>query len=88
MHRRVGWMMAADPSILEYMAIAKDAYNNPAKQTPKTISLNTGYSRKHVGNRCRVLADRGLLERIDRGVYRITDSGIAAVEKEIDPEDL
>ncbi len=88
MHRRVDWMVAADPEILRYLANARDAYGNPAEETPKTMGRNTGYSRKHCGNRARVLVEHDLVEKTDRGVYRITERGEKAVEGEIPPEEL
>jgi len=89
MHRRVEWMVPADSSILRFMDAVTDERGNPAIQTPKTISLNTGYSNKHVANRCRTLADHGLLERVeDKAQYRITDKGHALLDGGIDPSDL
>lgn len=89
MHRRVDWMMPADSSILRFMGCVKDERGNPAIQTPKTISLNTGYSNRHCANRCRALADHNLLERIDdKAQYRITDLGAGLLEGDVDPRDL
>lgn len=89
MHRRVGWMVPADSSILRYMASVKDERGNPAIQTPKTIALNTGYSNRHVANRCRTLADYGLLERLDdQAHYRITKKGQGLLDGGISPEEL
>ena len=89
MHRRVEWMVPADTSILRYMHAAVDERGNQAIQTPITISLNTGYSNRHVANRCQLLADHGLLERIDdQAHYRITDKGVGLLEGDVDPEEL
>ena len=89
MHKRVGWMVAADPSILEFMEAARDAQRNPAILRPATISDNIGYSAKHIGNRFREeLVERGLVEKVDRGKYRLTEKGVKVVQGDILPEEL
>lgn len=89
MHRRIEWMVPADESILRYMNVAVDVTGNAAIQTPMTIALNTGYSNRHVANRCRTLADHGLLERIDNeAYYRITDTGKDLLNGGVSPENL
>lgn len=75
MHREVEWLQPADEYILDFLTHCRCRDDNPAKQTPKTIGLNTPYGRKHAGNRCRVLAEHGLVEQLDRGVYRATPVG-------------
>lgn len=88
MHRRIGWMVPADSAILRFLFVARDTAGRPSIQTPKTISANTGYSRKHVGNRCRHLEDHHLLEKVDRGEYRLSELGESLVNGGIKPEDL
>lgn len=89
MHTRVGWMVPADTSILRFMAAITDERGTHAIQTPKTISLNTGYSNRHVANRCRTLTDHGLLERVDdKAHYRITQKGTGLLNGGISPSEL
>ena len=61
-------------------------------QTPKSIAPNIGppdgYNQKYVGQRCRQLDEWGLLERTDRGLYRITDRGRAYLAGRFDPSRL
>lgn len=61
-------------------------------QTPKCIAPNIGppdgYNQKYVGTRCRHLADLGLVERTDRGLYRISEKGRDYLEGNIDDNDL
>lgn len=88
MHRRVDWMVAADVLILEFLYAARDRRGAPSIQSPNTIHLNIGYSRQHVSQRCKVLVDRGLVEQLDQGKYRLTDRGEQLIENEIPLETL
>ncbi|MFP8891819.1 hypothetical protein ACLI4U_18915 (plasmid) [Natrialbaceae archaeon A-CW2] len=83
MHREVGWMKPADTYILDFMA------STDAKLKPASIALNVPYSPNWVGQRCRQLAKRDLLEQFpDDGAYKITEKGKRVVDEEIDPADL
>lgn len=88
MHRRVEWMTRADVTILEFLHTARDVRGRPAIQSPALIAANTGLSRKHVGNRCRHLADRELVEKVDRGRYRLAETGEALMTGEMRVDDL
>ena len=88
MHREVGWMVAADVSILRLLHAARDHRGRPLIFTPGVIASNTGYSRQHISARCQVLAEHDLLERVDRGEYRITDVGLELMSGDIDPSDV
>lgn len=80
--------MPADVSILQFLDSARDAHGAPSIQKPITIALNTGYSRKHTSARCRVLADHGLVERVDTGQYRLSELGEGVVNREVDLREL
>ncbi|QLG62114.1 winged-helix domain-containing protein [Halorarum salinum] len=43
--------------------------------TPAIVAVNIGYSREEVNRRLRTLESHGLLERVERGKYRLTDRG-------------
>ena len=89
MHKRVNWMVSADPSILEFLHSARDAYGDPAIQSPATIAKNTGFSADHIGNRLREeLQEHGLVEQTERGYYRLTEKGDKLMSGEIRPQDL
>lgn len=89
MHKRVDWMVGADPPILEFLHSARDAYGDPAIQSPGTIAQNTGFSADHIGNRLRnELMDHGLVERTSHGYYRLTEKGEDLMEGEIRPDSL
>lgn len=88
MHKRVEWMVAADESILRLMTSATDDRGDHLDWAPRTIAWNTGYSSQHVGNRCRVLSEKGLLKRIEHGRYTITHVGIGLVEGDISPSEI
>lgn len=84
----VGWLTLADPYILLYLDRCRNLSDEPIKQTPKCISLNTPLEQRHAGSRCRVLAEHGLLNKHDRGVYSISDLGQRAARGQISAADL
>ena len=88
MHREVEWMAPADEYIIEFLHACRCANDNPAKQTPKTVGLNTAYSRTHAGTRCLELSKRGLVERHERGVYSLTELGEQFAAGELTADDL
>lgn len=83
MHRHVRWMVAADVLILDYLYSSRTPQGAHSVQTPNTIAINTGYSNRHTSARCQVLADRGLIERVGKGRYRLDELGARVVENEI-----
>jgi predicted transcriptional regulator len=52
-----------------------------AVQTPSIIALNLDLSRQHVSRSLSELVDRGLVEKVDTGKYRITSAGRDEVTK-------
>lgn len=64
-----GWMVPMDDDILELF------HGTTLVLTPSIIAYNTGYSREEVNRRLRELADHGLVDRVERGKYRITALG-------------
>jgi len=44
-------------------------------QSPSVLAKNIGITRQHTSTRLSVLVDRGLVERVDEGYYRITVDG-------------
>lgn len=88
MHRDVEWLSRADVTILEFLHAARDTRGNPSIQRPTTISDNTGLERKYVGQRCRHLVDHDLVEKVDRGKYRLDDRGEQLMTGEIRPHEL
>lgn len=68
--RRPGeWMTPMDDEILELF------HSADLVLTPSLIAYNTGYSREEVNRRLGELTDHGLMERVERGKYRITEVG-------------
>lgn len=88
MHREVDWMVPADSYVLRHMAAVKTYRGEPAIQRPASIADNIAYSRKHIGGRCRILAQNGLLERLGRGKYRITELGMRFVADDLSAAEL
>lgn len=88
MHREIEWISPADSYILRFMAGCHCLQGDPATLTPKAIGLNVPYTRKHIGNRCRELAEHGLVERHGRGEYSATGLGVKFANGELTADDL
>lgn len=80
MRPRVEWMTRADDFILELLQEAGISAN------PSTIAFNIDYDRRYVSQRCRELAENGLLKRVDedKAMYRITELGERYLAGEVD----
>lgn len=76
----------ADHYILEFLDRV-DGVQMPACIAPN-VGPPDGYNPKYVGTRCRHLADLDLVDKTDRGMYRISDRGRAYLAGDLDPEDL
>lgn len=75
------WMYPADDRILE---LIRDHGN----LTPGAISELGGPSRSHASRRCAELAEYGLLTKISRGLYGITDEGVQYLDEDLDASEL
>lgn len=77
------WMTIADERILERL-------NEVETDTPKGMadSGHVRFSRQYIGERCRKLADYGMVQHLGNGVYRITESGEQYLDGELDAEEL
>lgn len=86
MHREVGWMKPADSYILEFLSGCRYK-GQPAHIKPASVALNLPYSANWIGQRCRALAKRGLLNAADGG-YWISELGEQFLAEELEVEDL
>lgn len=64
-------MSKTDYRILEALANAGDL----PVQSPSVIAKNLGITRQYCSTRLSELVNRGLVEKIEDGYYRITDEG-------------
>ncbi|WP_331233955.1 helix-turn-helix transcriptional regulator [Natronorarus salvus] len=67
--RSAEWMRPLDDAILEVLS------RSGLVLTPAVIAFNLGYSREEVNRRIRKLEERGFVERIERGKYRLATRG-------------
>ncbi|WP_217642006.1 hypothetical protein [Halostagnicola kamekurae] len=87
MRKPADWMRSpTDDRILELM-------NEEGNMTPRALSRDgfvprIDISREYAGDRCRELTKYGLLERLDRGLYRLTEFGEAYLEGDLDAGEL
>lgn len=56
--------------------------------SPHVLAVNTDYTRQHITNRLSELVDAGLIDKVDTGLYRVTEQGTAYLAGELDAEDL
>lgn len=77
------WMTIADERILEHLSQGET-------DTPKGMaeSGNVRFSRQYIGERCRKLADYGMVQHLGNGVYRITEDGEHYIVGELDAREL
>lgn len=75
------WMTPSDDRILELIR----EYGN---LTPIAISEKGGPSRQYSSTRCKELAKYGLLTKVHRGLYGLTDDGRAYLDEELDASTL
>lgn len=82
MRKSGSWMqLPTDERILELLSTGM-------MLSPQVIAKNIGKSRSHVSRRLSELTDYGLVERVERGYYEITDLGEEYLEGELDADNL
>ncbi len=76
-------MTRADDYILELLDKIDIAAN------PATIAYNIDYDNSYIAERCRVMDEYGLVDRVDqkRVMYEITDLGRRYLADELTPEE-
>jgi len=73
------WMTIVDDRVLEY--IRENGHGSPTEMKKKGPIR---YSRQYIAERCRKLADYGLLTPVGNGVYTISERGEAYLDAELD----
>lgn len=81
MRQSAGWMVPSDDRILELL-------REHGNLTPQAVEDFGGPSAGHTQDRLPKLAESGLVERISRGLYRITDEGVAYLDEELDASEF
>ena len=56
--------------------------------SPRVLAVNTDYTRNYVTARLTELGTEGLVEKVDDGLYRITDRGRAYLAGDLDADEL
>jgi len=56
--------------------------------SPRILAYNTDYSRHYVARRLSELEKRDMVEKVDEGLYEITDLGRAYLAGDLDADDL
>jgi len=79
--QRAEWMRPIDERILETM-------RDEGNMTPRALDDFEVTSKSHASDRLAKLAKYRLVERISRGLYRLTDEGEAFLDEELDASEL
>jgi len=83
MRKSGDWMALVDDRVLEYLS--ENETGSPTKMKKDgPIRYSTGY----ISERCKELADRGLIQPLGNGVYRITEDGGAYLAGNLDTETM
>jgi predicted transcriptional regulator len=82
MRKRGEWMTPMDDLLLETLE------SSDMVLSPSIISFNLDLSREAVNRRLQTLADHGLVEKIERGKYEITDEGRGYLAGDFDASDV
>ena len=80
--KRADWMRPVDERILETM---RDEGNLTPQALDDAFDVTAA---NHAINRLSVLEEYGLVERISRGLYRITEDGEAFLNEKLDASEL
>ncbi|WP_193787745.1 PhiH1 repressor [Natrialba chahannaoensis] len=81
MRQPADWMVPSDDRILELL-------REEGNLTPQAVEDFGGPVAGHASDRLPVLAQYGLVTKISRGLYRITDSGEAYLDENLDASEL
>jgi predicted transcriptional regulator len=82
MRKRADWMTQLDDEILELLD------SSELVLSPSIIAFNINRSREGVADRIAMLTDYGLIEKVERGKYRITGEGEQYLQGELDVSKL
>jgi hypothetical protein len=81
MRKSADWMVPSDDRILELL-------REHGNLTPQAVEDFDGPTAGHAQDRLPLLTEYGLTKRISRGLYRISDKGIAYLDEELDASEL
>ena len=79
--QRAEWMRPVDERILETM-------RDEGNLTPRAVAEFDVTSQSHASDRLSKLAKYGLVERISRGLYRLSDDGQLFLNEQLDASEL
>ncbi|MFB6193487.1 MAG: hypothetical protein ABEI75_00345 [Halobaculum sp.] len=86
MRKRADWMKPADDQILEAMNLLGNVTPLLVSKEGQTNYVDIG--KNYAGRRLRELAEYGLVEELERGLYRLTDEGERYLDGELDAAEL
>lgn len=87
MRESADWMSnPADDRILE--VIREEGNMTPLALSREGEVPRIDIGRKWAGARCRELVRYGLLRKVDKGLFAITDKGLAYLDEELDASEL
>lgn len=88
MRKHSAWLTQADERILEFLSEYGNHQPKSIRDQLEEIGSGMDYSHNHIGERCRELADYGLLINVGGGVYSITGDGEQFLSGDLDAAGL
>jgi Mn-dependent DtxR family transcriptional regulator len=85
MRKSAKWMVLLDERILELLEEDEDGFMGPSDIAGDS---RISYSAAYIGQRCKKLAQHGLLQEVSDAVYRITETGRAYLSGEYDASEM
>jgi len=82
MRKRGDWMKPTDDQILEILG------DSGLVLTPTVVAFNAGFDRSHVNRRLSEFVEKGLVTRVERGKYEISDKGLGYLSGDVDASEL
>lgn len=82
MVERVSWMSPVDYEIMLFFD------EHAIQVSPRVLAANIEYDRQYLSKRCRKLAEVGLLESVETGLYQLTEMGHSYLDGELDVSEL
>ena len=86
MRQPADWMRPMDDRILE--VFREEGNMTPFALSREGLIPRVDTTRHYTAERCRKLVVHGMIEQLDRGLYRITDEGRAYLDEELDASTL
>ena len=88
MRKHADWMVEVDERILEFLFEEGNRLPSVIRDQISEKGVAMDYTGNYIGDRCRLLANAGLLLNVGGGNYSITEEGEAFLDGDLDAGEL